>query len=194
MGYNSYEEYMNNLLGKCNRTEQDKPIQGDITIDSEIEEVQDNEINISEQDISKYEMLYPDIYKIVYPMVCKRCLNVQEDITRDLVESITNEIYEVVEKEEEQEDRKETVNCNFYSSFKNYRNYRNTPRINENNVHKETRQRNYLLNDLIKILVLRELIGSGKRPPRPPIPPRPPMPPRPGDFPPPPPPGRPPIF
>lgn len=190
MAYNSYEEYMNNLLGKCNQVEQEIPIQEDIVIDTKIEEVQDNEINTYEQDISKYEIFYPDIYKIVYPMVCKRCLNV-EDITEDLIESITNEIYEAVEKDEE---RKETVNYNSYNNLKNYRNYRNIPKIEENKVHRETRQRNYLLNDLIRILVLRELIGNGRRPNQPPVPPRPPMPPRPGEFSPPPPPGRPPRF
>ena len=31
----------------------------------------------------------------------------------------------------------------------------------------EKRQRNFLLNDLIKILILRELLGRGRRPPRP---------------------------
>lgn len=191
MAYNSYEEYMNNLLGKCNQIEQEIPIQENIVIDSKIEEVQDNEINIYEQDISKYEILYPDIYKKIYPMVCKRCLNVQEDITKELLESIANEIYETVEKDEEQEDRKETIKNNSYSYFKNYRNYRNIPKIEEKGIHRETRTKNYLLNDLIKILVLRELIGNGMRPSHPPELPRPP---RPVSFPQSPPPGRPPRF
>ena len=191
MTFNAYEEYMNNLLGISDQKEEVIPVQENIVIDSKTKELQDNEINTYEQDISKYEIFYPDIYKIVYPMVCKRCLNVQGEITDDLVESITNEIYEAVEKDEEQEDKKETINYNYYSNFKNYRNYRNISNVEENKVHRETRQRNYLLNDLIKILVLRELIGSGRRPPRLPEPP---SPPRPGDFPPPPPPGRPPRF
>ena len=87
---------------------------------------------------------------------------------------------------------------NTYNNLKNYRNYRNIPRIEESKVHRETRQRNYLLNDLIRILVLRELIGSGRRPqcPIPPRPPRPPRLPRTEEFPPPPPSpdGRPPRF
>ena len=184
MANNSYEEYMNNLLGIRKPKEEETLVQENMVINNKIEEVQESEINTYEQDISNYEILYPDIYKIVYPMICKRCLNVQEDITEELIESITNEIYEAVEKDEEQEEKKETINYNSYSNLKNYRNYRNIPKIEENRAHRETRQKNYLLNDLIKILVLRELIGSGRRPPHPPAPP---MPPRPGDFPPPPP-------
>ena len=50
-----------------------------------------------------------------------------------------------------------------------------------NNNLEEKRQRNFLLNDLIKILLLRELTGEN----RPPVPPRPPMGPgRPGERPP----------
>ena len=94
--------------------------------------------------------------------------------------------YEAVEKDEIYDENREIVSQNSYTSFRNSRNYRNIPKIEENRIQRETRQRNFLLNDLIRILVLRELIGSGRRLPRP-NPPRPPMPPRPGEFPPPPP-------
>ena len=194
MVYNSYEEYMNNLLGIRKQKEQEIPIQENIDINTQIE---NNDDSIYDLDNNQFETFYPDIYKIVYPMVCKRCLNIQDDITEELVESITNEIYEAVEKEDEQETRKETTIYNSYNNLKNYKNYRNISKIEENKLNRETRQRNYLLNDLIRILVLRELLGSGRRPPRPPIPPRPPMSSRPGGFPPPPPPrpeGRPPRF
>ena len=71
MEYNSYEEYMNNLLGKCKPIEKEIPRQENIAINNI--EVENNEVNTYEQNISQYEMFYPDIYKIVYPMVCKRC-------------------------------------------------------------------------------------------------------------------------
>ena len=82
------------------------------------------------------------------------------------------------------------------NNYSNFRNMRNIQKLEDRKVEKrENRQKNFLLNDLIKILVLRELIGSGRRPNRPNHH-RPPMPPRPGEFPPPPPrpEGRPPRF
>ena len=164
MAYNSYEEYMNNLLGRSNPNEQEEPIQQNIVINTEIDKIEDNEVNTYDLDNNKFETYYPDIYKILYPMICKRCLDVKEDITEELVEGITNEIYDAVEKDEEQEERKEQITYNNYNNFKNYRNNRNISNIEDNKAHRETRQRNYLLNDLIKILVLRELIGNGRRP------------------------------
>lgn len=196
MAYNSYEEYMNSLLGKKNLALQEVTIPQNIIINTEIDKIENNEVNTYDLDNNKFESFYPDIYKIIYPMVCKRCLNVDEDITENLVEKITNEIYEAVENDEEHQERKEEGVYNNFNNLKNYRNYRNMPKVEEIKTIKETRQRNYLLNDLIRILVLRELIGSGRRPPHS-MPPRPPMPPRPGEFPPPLPPrpdGRPPGF
>ena len=190
MSYNSYEEYMNNLLGKSMLNQKEVPIENSIVINTEIGNIEENnsnnDVDTYNLDNNKFETFYPDIYKIVYPMVCKRCLEVNEEITEKLVEGITNEIYEAVEKDEIYDENREIVSQNSYANFKNNRNYRNIPKIEENRIQRETRQRNFLLNDLIRILVLRELIGSGRRLPRP-NPPRPPMPPRPGEFPPPPP-------
>lgn len=190
MSYNSYEEYMNNLLGKSMLNQKEVPIENNIVINTEIGNIEENnsnnDVDTYNLDNNKFETFYPDIYKIVYPMVCKRCLEVNEEITEKLVEGITNEIYEAIEKDEIYEENREIVSQNSYTSFRNSRNYRNIPKIEENRIQRETRQRNFLLNDLIRILVLRELIGSGRRLPRP-NPPRPPMPPRPGEFPPPPP-------
>lgn len=200
MGYNSYEEYMNNLLGRTNTIEKEVPVENNIVINTEIGKIEENNSN---NDVDTYnlenntfEAFYPDIYKIVYPVVCKRCLEVDEELTEDLIEKITNEIYEVVEKDEVKEVKKDVPIYNSYNSFRNSRNYKNTPRVEENTIQRETRQRNFLLNDLIKILVLRELIGNGRRPPvsRPPRPPM--LPNRPEDnpLPPPRPEGRPPRF
>ena len=110
-------------------------------------------------------------------MICKSCLYVTEEITPELVEKITNEIYENLETDEvPQEKRGAEVKIN-YSNIRNNRNIGQYNRnINPNIEKEEKRQRNFFLNDLIKILVLRELIGQGNRPPRPFPPNRPPMP------------------
>ena len=120
-------------------------------------------IEINETKKNELEECYPEIYKIVYPMICKQCLYVTEEITPELVERITNEIYENLETDEApQEKRGAEVKIN----YSNIRNNRNVGQYNRN-IHEDTekeakRQRNIFLNDLIKILVLRELIGIDK--------------------------------
>ena len=46
------------------------------------------------QDLEQY---YPEIYKIIYPMIQKRCSIVTGNITVELIEEMTNEIYSSVE-------------------------------------------------------------------------------------------------
>ena len=154
----SYEEYMNNLLGN-NIYNQRK-----INVNS-VELYDDNTYNSQEN--SELEKCYPDIYKIIYPMICKRCLYINEEITEELVERITNEIYEAVECDEtpyETRDVSKQVKARYNNSIRNNRNANFMPKNKENNERiVEKRQRNFLLNDLIKIFVLRELIGTGKR-------------------------------
>ncbi len=119
------------------------------------------------------EELYPEIYKIVYPMVIKICSNNTRAITKDLVDDMTETIYSNIESEDFFEDdvRKEPE-----LKKGDVRNPNAKPMVIES---KEDRQKrtNPALKSLIKILILRELLGNpnccGNRPPRPPF--------RPGD-------------
>lgn len=124
-----YEEYMRSVLGYNN------------TYDYEYSRIENNQNN-------ELEQCYPEMYRIVYPMVQKACNENTRTINKELIDEMTNEIYFSVEDDELNEDRS-----------------------------KENRNvRNPILNDLIRILLLRELIGrpQGPRPPMPP-PPRPPI-------------------
>lgn len=121
--------------------------------------------NIQKQEL---ENCYPDIYRIVYPMIQRACSQNTRPVTRELINNMTDEIYFALEDKEMVENRDK-----------------------EEKVEDRQIRRNTNLNDLIRILILRELLGRpgfpGGRPPRPPVrPPRPPMrppmgpPPRPG--------------
>lgn len=136
------------------------------------------------------EDCYPEIYRIVYPMVNKACMNNTKPITSDLIDEITNEIYSSLETGDEIElnvtlknDLKSTGNRNNSSNNKEEKTKENR---GEN---RQFRSRN--LQDLIRILIIRELLGRpgggfpGNRPPmRPPRPPmRPPFPGGPGQGP-----------
>ena len=105
--------------------------------------------------MQELEKCYPDIYRIVYPMIQRACSQNTRPITRELIDSMTDEIYFTLEDKEMIENRNK-----------------------EEKTEDRQIRRNTNLNDLIRILILRELLGRpgfpGGRPPQP-RPPRPPM-------------------
>lgn len=133
------------------------------------------------------ERYYPEIYKIVYPMIMKRCNSIRSNrITDEEIESMTDEIYNAVEDNNEirlninLENEVRTANS---SGSSKEISKKPDVKISESSQEKrQTRQVNRGLRDLIKILLIRELLGRPGRPqtPRPPYggmrPPRPPMP------------------
>lgn len=162
MYYQSYEDYMRDVLGY--------PRQNPIpTYNYNMPQGRSGNTEI--------ERLYPEIYKTVYPMVCKACTQYNGEITEEFVERLTNEVYNNLETEQgvRSEQTKTTT--------------KQTTLKNETRKEEETRQRrpNNTLRDLIRILIIRELLGMPNRPgrPRPPFPggpgpaPRPPIGPRP---------------
>ncbi len=165
--YNSpYEEYMRNSLGYNMN-----PM---MNMDNNQQMYYEDENNFTYNGLN-VDNLYPEIYRIIYPMVCKACMNVQENISEDLISRITNEIYINVENAEVMEEKRSvqtssvnpTNNKNGKSDVNNNRTINSNPPISSN-TRQESRQRNPLLRDLIRILVLRELLGRPERP-RPPF-------------------------
>lgn len=158
---NPYEEYMRNSLGYNMN-----PMMNMDIYNNQMYYEDENNFTYNQTSV---EDMYPEIYKIIYPMVCKACMNVQENISEDLVSRITNEIYVNVENTEVAQE------CRNLQNGKNTKNEVTTNnRVSSvvNDTRQETRQRNPLLRDLIRILVLRELLG---RPHRPRLPFRPPF-------------------
>lgn len=168
---NPYEDYMRNTLGyNTNPTMMNMNMYSNNQIYEDESSFGYNQVNV--------DNMYPEIYKIIYPMVCKACMNTNENITEDLVSRITNEIYINVENIEVTKDNRNSSNSiNNNQISKNIRtdnlsNRTNPTEMQTNRI--EDRNRNPLLRDLIRILVLRELIGMPNRPPiRPPFGPRP---------------------
>lgn len=151
MNNSLYEEYMRSVLGY-------EPLENRNTYDymANIEGFS----NIQNEEL---ENCYPEIYKLIYPMVQKRCMQASGQITREMIEQMTDEIYFAIEDNEDDENRgKETISTT------------------EKTEDRQIGVRNRTLNDLIRILLLRELLGrpgGPGRPPRPPMRPpiRPPM-------------------
>lgn len=144
-------------------------------------------INISGNNV-ELENSYPEIYKIVYPMVTKKCDNMRgNNITKDDIENMTDEIYYALESRNETQ-----VNINLTNDVNGLRTANNStinnaktenrkPEVKVSEATGEKRQLNGGLRDLIQILLIRELLNRRRPPFRPPMPnppgpgPRPPM-------------------
>ena len=179
---NNYEEYIRSILGYPNTTNfnQNQMYQNEYA-----EPIQTNTRN-------NLEEFYPEIYKIIYPMVKKACVGNMRANSREEIEQMTDEIYSALE-----DSNQINVNINLGNTVSTTNANRVENRtemqrkevqrktsekqgVENRNVETESRRRpsNTNLRDLIKILLIRELLGRPHHnfPPRPPHnPPRPPM-------------------
>ena len=134
--------------------------------------------------IQELEKCYPEIYQIVYPMVQKACAENRGEVTRELVDRLADEIYSAVEDKELVQNREKMDTVKEEAKVATTV----TDKIEKTKEDRyckdcDSRQRDTGVNDIIRILLLRELLGRpgfpGFRPPKPPPPPPPPRPPRP---------------
>lgn len=134
---------------------------------------------------TEIEGFYPEIYKTVYPLVQTRCKNLSGRISQDDVENLTDEILNMLKRGEET-DININLNNTVRATEKTKDKIEKKPEVSikaspikENiSVSTETRGFNDSLRDLVKILLIRELLSNcsncgNQRPPRPPQ--RPPM-------------------
>lgn len=179
----SYEDYIRSILGYPNYNSNNNCFSNSYNFDMT------NYRNSGHEQDTQLEDCYPEIYKIIYPMVNKACTTNTRPITSELIDELTDEIYLAVENNN-------TINVTInltnevpYTEKRNTSNLAKTEKekgVRENS--KEDRQfRNRNLHDLIRILLIRELLRRKERFPgnRPPFPPnrppmRPPFPERPG--------------
>lgn len=148
-------------------------------------------INISGNNV-ELENSYPEIYKIVYPMVTKKCENVRsETFSKSDIENMTDEIYYALEEKQEKRininltnniSSTKSQNSSAISTSAKVENKRPDVKISQKAIeNSEKRQINNGLRDLIQILLIRELLNRQRPPFRPPMPnppgsgPRPPM-------------------
>ena len=164
-----YEEYMRNIFGypldyrntyEMDNTMYNGYMQYNNTMQNNNEELED---------------CYPEIYKVVYPMVKKACMTNTKPVTKELIDDMVVEIHSAFEQQSEVTN----VNINVGNNGNNVRsvdtkNSRIDTKVenkaeSKENREKEDRGNNFLMNDLIRILILRELLNNN----RPPAPPRP---------------------
>lgn len=151
MYYQNYEDYMREVYGYPT------PYYNNMT-----PTYRENYHDISNREM---EQLYPDLYHSVYPIVCRVCDKNTKPINADTLEELTAEVFVQLET-----DGNDISGANVKIQVRNNTNTTGSQRTKDD----VTRQRNPILQDLIRILILRELLG---RPGIRPIPPRPPRPP-----------------
>lgn len=193
MYYQNYEDYMRSVLGY-----QEEPRNTYEPYNYAIMPYENQVYSISNNYSNEIMDLYPEIYKLINPMVCKICEANTKPITRELIEQMTDEIYLNIESTPEintvvdvrldkskDSSTVESNNRTSKTSKTTIASQSETKILEKEN--RETRriERNRTLQDLIKILILNQLLGIGRpprEPHRPPFPPRPPVrPPRPRD-------------
>ena len=99
---NQYEEYMRNSLGynmpmmNMNQMDMNQMNMNQMNMNT-MTEMYEAENTCNQMSVAD---MYPEIYRIIYPMVCKACMAVDENVSEDLVSRITNEVYMNVEQME----------------------------------------------------------------------------------------------
>lgn len=180
---NVYQEYINNIIGSSTRNEINfgENSYNNIEYSSYFQHDNNN---------SEIEKFYPDLYKLIYPMVQAACTRNTKPITRECIEEMVEDIYSNFATDDDMSvlninltnDVRSKTTSEAKSTSKPASSSKTSAKDETDTRQVETRQRNRVLSDLIRILLIRELLGRpGNVFPRPPS--RPPFPgpgPRPG--------------
>ena len=132
MNYTNYDEYMRSILGYP-----------DMRMNMNIMNQCDN-FNPYSDDL---ERMYPEVYRVVHPMVCRVCDNVTMPVTESMLDSMTDDIYDRVEANSR-------INIEVEVQFRD-----NNSDESRQMSRPRPRPRNRFLRDLIRILLIRELLG-----------------------------------
>ena len=104
------------------------------------------------------EHLYPEVYRVVYPMVCSTCDRIQmpaTNITDEMVTRMTDDIYDRVES-----DPRINIEVTVTTEV------RESDKRQNSSETRQRRPRNRFLRDLIRILLLRKLFRRRRFPGR----------------------------
>lgn len=173
MYYQNYEDYIRSILGYPVMTSNDK-YQNNIQNTYHYDYV--SKTPTYNKDILN---LYPEIYKIINPMICKICEANTKPITEELLNQMTDEIYLNFESDNLSNEANEISNRE-KAQRKNNKNFQTNTSVVHKEINKELNRDNKsdkeiesrqskvfgnpILRDLIKILILNQLLYGNSRP------------------------------
>lgn len=133
MNYQNYDEYMRSIMGY-------PAMSPSMFSNTNMGMYSDN-----------LERMYPEVYRVVYPMVCFACDNIRTPVvTEEMVDMMTDDIYDRVEADGR-------INVDISVEVRNNEEMQGSRQ-------RRPRRRNRFLRDLIRILLLRELLRRRRRP------------------------------
>lgn len=170
MDYQNYDDYMRNVLGFSNMGCQSCPnmymntpcsfqaMGTQPTFQGMPMQTQFQSMNLN-QSCDDLERMYPDTYRVIHPMVVSACNNVRMPVTEDMLDQMTNDIYDRAEM-----DDRINVDINITVETRDEENSRQgLDESRQRMPQRRPRRRNRFLRDLIRILLIRELIGRRRR-------------------------------
>ena len=167
MYYQNYEDYIRSILGYPTVTTSNTQY-GNHNYHTYNYEYVSNKPTYN-QNVLK---LYPEIYKILNPMICKICESNTKPITEELLNQMTEEIYLNIESDSDINITDDRVNNKKENDSKT-NNSKNNNMNSSNKTNQETKKlesrntkvpKNPILRDLIKILILNQLLYGNTRP------------------------------
>ena len=93
MYYQNYEDYMRSLLGYTGISNCSTCMNNNYG-DSDFFYMPPQETCMNTYEVAPQELeeLYPEIYKVVYPLVCRACAENTKPITKELIDKMTEDI------------------------------------------------------------------------------------------------------
>ncbi len=140
MNYENYEDYMRNVLGYRTNMNYSNMYMNNQTPYQNMYLA-----------TNSLERMYPDTYRIVYPMVVSACNMVNMPITEEMLDRMTDDIYDRAIA-----DSRINIDINIEIESREDNNSR---QLSDESRQRRPRRRNRFFRDLIRILLLRELLG-----------------------------------
>ena len=129
---NVFQEYINNMIGGTPRIESIFENSAMLTANPYI--------SFQSQSNMDLERSYPELYRLLYPMVKTACMRNTRPITNETIDQMVRDIYSSFNNDETTQVSAET-------------------RTKGEEADRAQRPNNFVLNDLIRILLIRELLG-----------------------------------
>lgn len=145
MNFQSYDDYMRSLIGFSNMNCQNMCSMNNPTPFGQ---------NMF-QAADDLERMYPDTYRIVFPMVVNACNMVTMPITEEMVDRMTDDIYDRAAA-----DSRISIDINIGIETRDEDSSKQT---SDEFRQRRPMRRNRFFRDFIRVLLLRELIGRRNR-------------------------------